>query len=576
MITNSVAILLLFVLFTGIGLLFPWSIFRKEPTFERLLASFWIGWAATIAFLQLWHLFYRIDGLVLVIAVVLSAAGWITARADLIRLVSSWNRIYTTALVGLAVFLALTLGNHVNNVEPHFDHGLYHQATVEWISNYAIVPGLGNLHHRLAFNNANLLYTAMIDSGILSQRGFYLSSTLLVFVLIVHCAAGFFHFFDPNSRRKKTHLYYALMAPTAILYSSTTYLAGYSPDIAVFVLHAVLAGEFLRLFDIGPDPAAARRQALLVVLLASVGIAVKLSFIGFGALILIFTLILWRLRYRLPLRSDLRTFTVWALVAGLLILPWMLRHVILSGYLLFPSTLISFPVPWRMPLALTSPIAPIITLWARTLSSTIEYTADLDWLLRWWRGIKLYIRIGLVTGAMIGTLCLLLASTLRKRLTWDWGPPALLAVSALGLVYWFFMAPDYRFSGAVIWIFLTAALLFAYDLLTTNRLVGSPVLLALTLLLTLTLWLSPVQFSHRFKWVTLLNPRPESVIASEAMRPQNLITKVTNSGLTVYMATAPSEQCWGVPLPCTRPQDFINRLSLIDPEKMQKGFYIHR
>jgi hypothetical protein len=40
------------------------------------------------------------------------------------------------------------------------------------------------------------------------------------------------------------------------------------------------------------------------------------------------------------------------------------------------------------------------------------------------------------------------------------------------------------------------------------------------------------------------------------------------------MPVEPADQCWYAELPCTRPQDFLERLRLIDPGKMQKGFMI--
>ena len=41
------------VLLTGLGLFFPWSLFRSAPSYRHLLSAFWIGFAITIAFLQL-------------------------------------------------------------------------------------------------------------------------------------------------------------------------------------------------------------------------------------------------------------------------------------------------------------------------------------------------------------------------------------------------------------------------------------------------------------------------------------------------------------------------------------------
>jgi hypothetical protein len=46
-----------------------------------------------------------------------------------------------------------------------YDSGMYHAPTVEWFKAYPVVPGLGNLHGRLAFNPSGLLFAAMLDRG---------------------------------------------------------------------------------------------------------------------------------------------------------------------------------------------------------------------------------------------------------------------------------------------------------------------------------------------------------------------------------------------------------------------------
>ena len=76
MIFNAVSILFLFVVFTGIGLLLPWSLFLKERRFESLLICFWLGWAAAIAFLQLWHFFFPVGLGAFLVLFAFGVGGW--------------------------------------------------------------------------------------------------------------------------------------------------------------------------------------------------------------------------------------------------------------------------------------------------------------------------------------------------------------------------------------------------------------------------------------------------------------------------------------------------------------------
>ncbi|MDZ7776438.1 MAG: hypothetical protein U5L09_12955 [Bacteroidales bacterium] len=59
------------------------------------------------------------------------------------------NRAVFLVLAGLVLSIAAIAANGIN----HHDTGLYHAQSIKWIQNYPVVPGLGNLHHRLAFNS---------------------------------------------------------------------------------------------------------------------------------------------------------------------------------------------------------------------------------------------------------------------------------------------------------------------------------------------------------------------------------------------------------------------------------------
>ena len=55
------------LVFIGIGLLFHRICSSKTIRLRDWLDSFWIGWALTIIFLQFWHLFFKVDGSILVL-----------------------------------------------------------------------------------------------------------------------------------------------------------------------------------------------------------------------------------------------------------------------------------------------------------------------------------------------------------------------------------------------------------------------------------------------------------------------------------------------------------------------------
>ena len=580
MILTFMAILLLALVFTGVGLLFPWSLFRKEPTFDHLLLAFWSGWAMVIGFLQVWHMFFRVGPAAFVIILAASLWGWAQSWRILRDMTCNWHVRHTLLLAVLGSIPALILANHVLFVpfNINVDHGLYHMQTVEWNSQYAIVPGLGNLHHRFAFNSSHFLYPALLDWGILEGRSYYVASTLLGYVLFLGCAASFYQLFRMITISR---LFFALMIPVVMEYISSGFMAGYSSDVPIFMLHVVLAGEFLRLYENAWEQDVFHNRAMTMALLVGAGTTAKLSFAVFGSAILLAVVVLWVVRFRGPLRSGLPTWLAWAGIVLALVIPWQVRSVILSGYLFYPSPLLSLPVPWKIPLEFVDVIQPGITEWARTGSNIVPYTADLTWFEAWSELLPFIVR-----QAVMFTLALLLADLLLfgwlkqraartgEKLAPYWGAAVLFAVSAVSLVYWFVLAPSYRFSGAIFWLLLVSVVLFGFRLLAASELVHHPLRLAASLVLVGALWLSPNQFSNNLSRRLLLTPPSEKTLAEEAQPLSNAQPRTTRAGLTVYLP--PNAFCLHYPLPCTPLADYLDNLALFEAGNLQRGLYLMR
>lgn len=69
----------------------------------------------------------------------------------------------------------------------HYDTGLYHAQSIRWIEEYGIVPGLGNLHSRLAYNSAAFSLSALYSMVFLTGRSFHCCTGYFAFLLAVCC-----------------------------------------------------------------------------------------------------------------------------------------------------------------------------------------------------------------------------------------------------------------------------------------------------------------------------------------------------------------------------------------------------
>jgi hypothetical protein len=570
MLVTTIVTLFFMLVFTGAGLLVWRDRYNGFP--EHLLTAFWVGLAIAILFLQVWQLFAPVGMVSLAILVLGAAAGIFLQR----RLLLTW--IQTSAKPAAAVTAAfggaflMLLANQATFARYSYDHGLYHMQMVKWLTTYPLVPGLGNLHHRFAFNNSSFLYAAQLNAGMLEGLAHQVASTLLIFVLVGCGLTAVYRLIQQGSQARLVNVFYVLMLPFILYYVLTSAFAGYSTDVVIFVLQVVLAGEVLDLHSRYDRPIAeVKNRLLLVVLLSALGITVKLSFVVFAGLSVLAALAAWFWTTGREARADRLMIMSGAGIGLLFIGPWLVRHVLLSGYLLYPATFISFPVKWKIPMAMAEPIAGGITAWARELGSgTIQSER---WFANWYSVFPFEMKEAVIYAVLI-FLAVIALRIFMRLVPLEWrGAAIVVGISLVSLLYWFWMAPALRFAGALFWLVIVVGLILLYGQLIRLQSVRSPHMLLAFMLLLVMFWLSPDFKSVSMR--TLVLPPLEQNVAVTKMLGATDQFQETRSGLKVYIAAGEGDElCWDMPLPCTRAADFDPRLALIDAQDIRKGFFI--
>src|SRR5260370_1151761 len=91
----------------------------------------------------------------------------------------------------------------------------------------------------------------------------------------------------------------------------------------------------------------------------------------------------WSLRRNAP---QVKRQLMWAVIlSGVIVLPWMGRGLVLTGYPFFPSTAFSIPVDWKVPAFETQLQADFARSFARVPELTYEYAHGWHWLRPWFR-----------------------------------------------------------------------------------------------------------------------------------------------------------------------------------------------
>ncbi len=551
-------------LLLGFGYFCSRLFWRKKLSLD-FFATFWLGFCVLIAVLQVWHFFLPINGWLFALISFLAATGIFMRIKDGLP---PLRRVHFFYAVGLLLPLIVLL-NHTLFSDPSYDHGLYHLQTVKWFNQFAIVPGLGNLQHRLAFNSSQYLYAAFINSSIFAGYAYYVANVILVYTLLLQSLQAFRVWLQGGSMQAVV-VYRVVLIPVILWHVSTEPLAGYSADLGVFVLQAVLFAKLLQWMNISSDDKDRKTLFSQILILAVTGVTIKLSFGVYAAVAIVMALVyLWRQPNKLyffkqQIPVGLVAFSAW-------IVPWLIRNVVLSGYLLYPNSKIRFNLPWTMPGYLADNLQYIIGIWAKTNSDSMAYTADFPWFLKWIKSQHVEIRFTVFFAiALLAGLILISFLKRYNRLAWKEYPVLLVGIS-LTVLFWFFSAPAFRFSGAIIWLWVLTVILMVWKWISKNfsdTFAWQATIITLIFLFILL----PTNLSRNMSLSRFVIVPPEQVLDQQKLSGEPTEVRTTNSGLKINIA--PDEACWDLPLPCTSPNDFMSRLSLIDENGMGRGFKV--
>jgi hypothetical protein len=533
-----------------------------------------LGWAFSLLLFQVLHLVVPIRGWV---AIPLFAAGILMSFPSLsAEIRHSAGKPGPTALIWLAGFTLIVVWIASRGMYPveNFDSGLYHLQTIRWINSYPIVPGLGNLHGRLAFNQSFFTYAASLNVAWFTNHARGAANGFLFLVILFQAAQGLNRRSRHTEQGRGAHV--LTWAANLLVLPVLGYLAlssdGFSsptPDLAATLLQLSMFLIFLRsVSEWTPSRETSHFATTALSLLAATAITVKLSTVAFSATMLVACVLFETYR---PVRQPSAARSAARLApAALIIGVWMLRGVILSGCALYPVTIGCLRTGWAVPIDRVMDDANWAYSWARE--------PGVDWRLvlgnwHWlgsWMNREARDVVGFVFPVVASLVTVLSALALRLYASRKSGSPVgrsdliILIPVAAGILFWFFTAPDPRFGRVFFWMLsMSGGLLLLASVEPLSR--GRAFRVAL---LGVFLAINAPFFAYvalkgesRISRISLSGWRP---IPSPALRP-----KRTSSGLILY-EPASGQRCWDAPLPCT--PSFNADLALRVSGRLDRGF----
>lgn len=409
----------------------------------------------------------------------------------------------------------------------------------------------------------------MLEQNTFFLKSFRVTNSLLLLVLFTHLSVSAYKLLrqiNPwgdkslNSREEiQSHEVFELllMAPVIniIMRGST---ASVSSDIPIFILGIIISSKLLNLLT-----KEKREDLFFVFIMSALGITIKVSFLFFGLFASMIALISYVKKDGRKYAFRNSPFLFYSLTfASLILIPWIVRNIILSGYLIYPSTLISFPVEWRLPAKMVIKEARWIQSWSRLPGiSPDKVLRDWQWFKPWVSRIfsrenifDVIVPIGLT---IEGILILFYNKYKCKKrinslLLW-----LFLILPMANLIFWFFSAPALRFAGSSFWILGVGILVLSSLSCADFRKTRLIVFCNFAIINFLAIGEQLPDFKQN------INRRIKSVPVKQMKKFE------TNSGLIIYTPEE-GKKCWDFNLPCTPyPKD---DLQLRDKENVSKGF----
>jgi hypothetical protein len=294
--------------------------------------------------------------------------------ADMYRILRSGGNIY----VYLFVFFLMAYG--ASHGYMHYDSDLYHAQAIHWIEDYGIVKGLGNLHVRFAYNSAAFPLTALYSFSFLGGQSYHVMSGFFALILAWQCV-------DIKNVYRRGHIVISDFARlVAIYYLFTIYDEMMAPASDYF-LSTIVFYIIICWLDMFVRHEKSYVPYILLSLLGFYAITIKLSA---APVILLSIIPIYRL-FKNRTREKMKAFGISILFAFIIVLPFLIRNVVISGWLVYPVTFIDiFNLAWKIPKGLAAYDALEIKTFGRGFNDVATYgnMTYKEWVPLWFAGIK--------------------------------------------------------------------------------------------------------------------------------------------------------------------------------------------
>ena len=402
------------------------------------------GLIMVTVYAEIFSLFHKVGAAANVILLTISCATALLLRRGICQRIGEWWQETSVPNKVLLPVLFLLWAYFSSRGYMAYDSDLYHGQSIRWIEEYGVVPGLGNLHERFAYNSAAFAVNALYSMKWLVGRS-------------LHTVSGFFALLISGTalelgriwKEKKLRLAdYAMIGAVYYLITIWDEVTAPSSDYLIMCTLFFIIIKWLQCLE--RDNRAAGSGIVPYALLCVTGVYALTLKLTAGLILLLV------IKPAAGLIREKRWREIFLYLGmGLLVcIPWMARTVVISGWLLYPFPALDlFSVDWKMPAGPIAVDAAQIKTWGRAL-----YNANLvdmpmhEWFPGWFSSTLSGMEKLLILGDLA---CILLFagyviySILRKKKE-NLDIILVLATVISSYAFWQYSAPILRYGYAYV------------------------------------------------------------------------------------------------------------------------------
>ncbi len=426
---------------------------------------------ATI-YAQIFSLFHGVGLMANILLIMLSIVAAVYYRDELredLRLLGSALGAKWNGICYLLIFLLLAYGT--SHGIMHYDSDLYHAQAIHWIEQYGVVKGLGNLHVRLAYNSSSFALSALYSMSFLGGRSYHVMAGFFSLLLAWQCL-------DIKNIVRRGHIVLSDFARIAAMYYLFTVFDEIVSPASDYFLSTIVFYIIIHWLDMYVRHEKSYVPYIELSLLAVFAVTIKLSA---APMILLSIIPIYKLFHN-KTRQKAKAFGLSVILGLIMTIPFFIRNVIISGWLIYPVTLIDiFGFEWEIPKGL----AQYDSLEIRTFGHGYNDPASFgnlsmnEWIPHWFGELSLFYKMMIVLSfiaIIIYVACVIyfaLAAyqrrthgfkndeadkifSLSKRSVINMADFLTLAGTMIVcLIFWFLSAPLVRYGVVYIWLTVT-------------------------------------------------------------------------------------------------------------------------